>query len=48
MEFKLGQKDSACMDWTKAGELGYPQTDRLIKKNCKNLTPTINEIVGIE
>ena len=48
MEFKLGQKENACVDWAKAGELGYPQAERLIKKNCNKSIPAINEIVGIE
>ena len=30
----LGQKDSGCLDFSKAGELGHAQAYEAIKKNC--------------
>ncbi len=33
-KYKLGDKYSACLDWSKAGELGNYNAYDLIKKNC--------------
>ncbi len=30
----LGQKESACLDFKKALELGYIDTDGMVKQNC--------------
>jgi len=30
----LGQKDSGCLDLSKAGELGYAEAHETIKKYC--------------
>ena len=32
---KLGDKEGACLDWRKAGELGVNGAYELIKKYCK-------------
>lgn len=34
--YRLGIKNDACLDWSKAGELGYSDAYKLIKENCKN------------
>jgi tetratricopeptide (TPR) repeat protein len=34
IEIYLGQKDRACLDFSKAGELGYSYSYELIKRNC--------------
>jgi len=31
----LGQKDSGCLDFKKAKELGFVQADMEINKNCR-------------
>jgi hypothetical protein len=33
-EIELGQKDSGCLDLSKAGESGYRDTVEAIKKYC--------------
>jgi tetratricopeptide (TPR) repeat protein len=35
VEIGLGQHDSACLDFSRAGELGFQQSYELIKKYCK-------------
>jgi tetratricopeptide (TPR) repeat protein len=35
VKIKIGQKNSACLDWSKAGELGYTEAYNLIAKYCK-------------
>jgi hypothetical protein len=34
-KFLLGQKESGCMDLSKAGELGHGEAYEAIKKFCK-------------
>ena len=34
-KYKLGNKEGACLDWSKAGELGDTEAYDMIKKNCK-------------
>jgi len=33
-KYSLGDKDGACLDWSKAGELGYSDAYDAIKKYC--------------
>jgi tetratricopeptide (TPR) repeat protein len=34
VKLKLGQKESACLDFKKALDLGYIDTDGMVKQNC--------------
>ena len=34
-KYKLDDKNGACQDWRKAGELGYEKAYETIKKYCK-------------
>jgi tetratricopeptide (TPR) repeat protein len=31
---QMGNMDNACLDWSKAGELGYSKAYERIKENC--------------
>ena len=33
-KLNLKDKNGACLDWSKAGELGYEEAYDMIKKNC--------------
>ena len=34
-KYNLGDKEGACLDWSKAGELGVMKAYEMIKKYCK-------------
>ena len=34
-KYNLGDKEGACLDWSKAVELGYKEAYEMIKKYCK-------------